>query len=235
MNLFKSVLSSTFKGRYFWVSYCVITALMVIAVGINAYVYYESSNNIGEWKSLWLSGGWNQLFIFIVGFSQVQLIKNKFGNLVWKNSNTFDKFYFYFIIQNLLYSLLILITLGIVQQFFAIIFYQLPIAYNVEVVKAFLGFFYTGLLISSLVWLVPSIWTIIVVYLLFQFQGIGMMLFNMKFPEYKWVNAFLPSSYVDKLGSIQAWEWYEYVLFFVFLFLTQMALIYRYNKIWKFN
>ncbi|MBW8362521.1 MAG: hypothetical protein K0M56_10090 [Kaistella sp.] len=235
LNIFKSVWASTFKGRYFWVSYLVITFLLVLSIGGISYAQHESAGGKGEWKSLWLNGGWNMLFIFVVGFAQVQLIKNKFGNLVWKNSSEFLKFFSYFFIQILLYSLLYLVTIGIIQQVFALIFYQSPIAYNIEILKAFLGILSTGLITGAFVWLIPSIWTIIVLYLLFQFNGVVVMLIDNFFPKFDWVIALLPSNYVDKLGSIQAWEWYEYVVFFAYLVLSQLVLVYRYNKIWKFN
>lgn len=234
-NIFKSVWASTFKGRYFWVSYLVITFLLILSIGGISYAQHENGGGKGEWKSLWLNGGWNMLFIFVVGFAQVQLIKNKFGNLVWKNSSEFLKFFSYFFIQILLYSLLYLVTIGIIQQVFALIFYQSPIAYNIEILKSFLGIFSTGLFTGAFVWLIPSIWTIIVLYLLFQFNGVIVMLIDNFFPKLDWIIALLPSNYVEKLGSIQAWEWYEYVVFFAYLVLSQLVLVYRYNKIWKFN
>lgn len=235
LDIFKSVFASTFKGRYFWVSFSIVTLLMTIAIGIVSYSAADPKIGEGKWQSMWLSGGWNQLYIFVVGFAQVQLIKNKFGNLIWKNSNTFQKFFSFFVIQNLLYALLFTFTLGLLQQIFALIFFQAPISYNIEVIKAFIGLFYSGMIISALVWLLPSVWTIIVFYLLLQFQEVGNMLLYMKYPDYVWVASLLPSTYISKLGSIQIWEWYEYVLFFGFLFGSMMTLAYRYRKIWKFN
>lgn len=234
-DILKSVFASTFKGRYFWVSFSIVILLMAIGIGVVSFVNSDTDTADAHWKSMWLSGGWNQLYIFVVGFAQLQLIKNKFANLIWKNSNTFTKFFSYFILQNILYAVLFTIVLGALQQIFALIFFQAPISYNFEVIKAFLGFFYSGMLISALVWMLPSVWTIIVFYLLLQFQELGLMLLNMKYPDQGWVGSLLPTTYIGKLGSIQLWQWYEYALFFVFLFLAMLVLNFRYRKVWKFN